>query len=170
AKHCTVKAIISLPRGVFRKGTTTKTVVSGSQTSSQKMSILFAKKIEKVKDGSSLTVSADQLDYPVFLASIQKPEDAGSDSNKWLESLLGRVLEEWEVWKENKTLKSDREPLEVKEPDSEKKEKLLKFQNTRQEHLIRPEAPLLDMVDQPRPKPRTQKETITPQNLEDVFE
>ncbi len=41
AKHCKVLAIISLSRGVFKKGTSTRSIKSGSQTASMKMSILY---------------------------------------------------------------------------------------------------------------------------------
>lgn len=169
AKHCKIKAIISLPRGVFRKGTTTKTVMSGSQTSSQKMSILFAEKTKEVEDSFGLDIDAEQLDYSVFLTSVQKPESVGSDPDEWLEPLLGKVFEEWKVWKESKTLSSEEAPLDIVESDAEKKEKLVKFQKARQEHLIKPEAPLLDMADQPKPKPKTEKETVIPENLEELF-
>jgi type I restriction-modification system DNA methylase subunit len=47
AKYCKVLAIISLPRGVFKKGTSTKQQQKGAQTSTQKMSILY---LEKLKD------------------------------------------------------------------------------------------------------------------------
>jgi len=96
-KHCRVKAIVSLPRGVFQVGATTRTVESGKRSSSQKMSVLFAEKIREVVDGDGLDVPAGTLEYPVFLASVEKPRDAGQRPN-WLQNGLKRVLSEYRIW------------------------------------------------------------------------
>jgi len=45
------RKIVSLPRGVFKKGTTTRSIKSGSQTASMKMSILYVEKIKPVIKG-----------------------------------------------------------------------------------------------------------------------
>ncbi len=98
AKHCRVKAIISLPSGVFRVGSTTRYVDSGVRSSSQKMSILFAEKIREVVDGEGLDIAAGKLKYPVFLAAIRKPEDARTRRG-WLKGALQQVLDAYGEWK-----------------------------------------------------------------------
>lgn len=169
-KYCRIKAVVSLPRGVFRKGTTTKTVTSGSTSSHQKMSILFAEKTREVKDGSGLELNSDQLEYPVFLASIQKPENAGSEPDSWLQEPLARVLEEWKHWKGNGKLLSESQPIETETKEREKekrKEKKLKLERMRQKQLIKPEAPLLGQDKPENPEPNSK--TVIPKELDEIF-
>jgi len=166
-KYCQIKAIVSLPRGVFRKGTTTKTVQSGSTGSSQKMSILFAEKIEKVKNGSGLEIGLDALDYPVFLASVQKPKNTGSDSNDWLEPLLAEVLKNWQEWNKNSKLIVGEGVLEF--PKTASSKNWLGVQRTYQQQLIKPGAPLLDMLERKPRTPKTKKTTLIPKILKDLF-
>jgi len=97
AKHCRVKAIVSLPRGVFQVGATTRTVESGRRSGSQKMSILFAEKIREVVDGEGVDSGAGRLQYPVFLASVEKPRRAGRGDG-WLDAPLEDVLKEYRKW------------------------------------------------------------------------
>lgn len=104
AKHCKILAIISLPRGVFKKGTSTRTVNSGSQTSAQKMSILYAEKIRDVVDGEGIEIDNTELAYPVFLANILPPESTAGSVCEWLEPRLDMVLEEWKKWQSEKHL------------------------------------------------------------------
>jgi len=104
AKHCKILAIISLPRGVFKKGTSTRTVNSGSQTTSQKMSILYAEKIRDVADGEGIEIDNTKLGYSVFLANISKPESTAGSVCEWLEPRLNMVLEEWKKWQSEKHL------------------------------------------------------------------
>jgi len=98
AKHCKILAIVSLPRGVFKKGTSTKSIKSGSQTSSQKMSILYAEKSNPVVDGEGVEINDGILQYPVFLANVTEPESTAGDVCEWLEPRLNIVLEEWKKW------------------------------------------------------------------------
>lgn len=98
AKHCKILAIVSLPRGVFKKGTSTKSIKSGSQTSSQKMSILYAEKSKPVVDGEGVEVNDGILQYPVFLANVTEPESTSGSICDWLEPRLNIVLEEWKKW------------------------------------------------------------------------
>ncbi len=98
AKHCKILAIVSLPRGVFKKGTSTKSIKSGSQTSSQKMSILYAEKSKPVVDGEGIEIDDGILQYPVFLANVTEPESTTGDVCEWLEPRLNMVLEEWKKW------------------------------------------------------------------------
>lgn len=104
AKHCNVLAIISLPRGVFRKGTSTRSINTGSQTSSQKMSILLVEKEREMVDGEGINIDGMDLDCPVFLASISEPESTAGNISDWLEPRLDIVLEEWKAWKSNQQL------------------------------------------------------------------
>ena len=98
AKHCKILAIVSLPRGVFKKGTSTKSIKSGSHTSSQKMSILYAEKSKPVVDGEGVEVNDGMLQYPVFLANVTEPESTSGSICDWLEPRLNIVLEEWKKW------------------------------------------------------------------------
>ena len=100
-RHCKVLSIISLPRGVFRKGTSTRSINTGSQTSSQKMSILLAEKERGVVDGEGVEIGNIDLDYPVFLANLSEPESTAVKIIDWLEPRLNMVLEEWRVWQAN---------------------------------------------------------------------
>lgn len=106
SKYCKVVAIVSLPRGVFKKGTSTERQQAGVQSSSQKMSILYAQKIKDV-DGTGLDNEKDfpSLDYPVFLASISEPESKSGPVCDWLEPGLNVVLEQWQEWQQNSKLK-----------------------------------------------------------------
>jgi hypothetical protein len=89
ASKCQIKAVVSLPRGIFHKGTTTKTVTSGSQQSSQKMSIIFCSKLSKKKE---------DLDYPVFIASLENKDN--------LENSLAYILDQFNYWQSNQKLNS----------------------------------------------------------------
>ena len=105
-KHCKIIAIISLPRGVFKKGTSTRSLNSGSQTASMKMSILFAEKTKEVVDGEGIDINEIDLDYPVFLADIAEPESTGEKISDWLEPrLTNLILEQWKEWQNNHQLK-----------------------------------------------------------------
>jgi len=115
AKHCRVLAIVSLPRGVFRVGTDVKQAKGGSRTASMKMSILYAQKIREVKDKSGLDLSDVDLDYPIFLASINSSEGIKGEIKDWLEPRLYVVLKQWQSWQENRTL-TDPDEVKVKSP------------------------------------------------------
>jgi len=104
AKHCKVLAIVSLPRGVFRIGTDVKHAKGGSRTASMKMSILYAQKTMEVKDKSGLDLSSVDLDYPIFLSSINSPEGIKGEIKDWLEPRLDIVLKQWQSWQNNQTL------------------------------------------------------------------
>lgn len=107
SKHCKVLAIISLPRGVFKKGTSTEQLRAGSQTSSQKMSILYAQKTIEIDKANSIgTNDFQKLDYPVFLASIDEPESKSGQVCDWLEPLLNIVYDQWQEWLNASELKS----------------------------------------------------------------
>lgn len=108
AKHCRILAIVSLPRGVFKKGTSTRTVNSGSQTASMKMSILFAEKTKEVVNGEGIELNEAEIGYPVFLANISPPESVSGKVCEWLEPRLNMILEGWRHWQnENKLMTLD---------------------------------------------------------------
>lgn len=106
SKYCRVLAIVSLPRGVFKKGTSTEQQQTGTQSSSQKMSILYLQKIKDI-DSANLYNEKDfpNLDYPVFLASISEPESKSGPVCDWLEPGLNVILEQWREWQQNNKLK-----------------------------------------------------------------
>lgn len=99
AKHCKVLAIVSLPRGVFKKGTSTKSRNKGSRTASMKMSILYAQKIKLVPNKKETVVDLKRLQYPVFIANVSEPDSTASAVCDWLASRLAMVLKEWGKWK-----------------------------------------------------------------------
>ncbi len=106
AKYCKVLAIISLPRGVFKKGTSTKQQQKGAQTSTQKMSILYLEKLKDIDKANPVkNLDFDNLEYPVFLASVSEPESKGGNIERWLEDELNVVLEQWREWKQLGKLK-----------------------------------------------------------------
>jgi hypothetical protein len=99
SKYCRVLAIVSLPRGVFKKGKTSKSLESKGQTATMKMSILYAAKIKPVVDGEGIGVDIKSLNYPVFLANVSRPESTAGEVCEWLEPRLNMVLEEWKKWR-----------------------------------------------------------------------
>lgn len=158
AKHCKVLAVISLPRGVFKKGTSTKQQQRGAQISSQKMSVLYLKKTKEVnKENPIGNIDFNELEYQVFLASVSEPESKKRKIEDWLEPELGIVLEQWREWKQVHKLKNIYQ-VTIKQPKVFKREeeipKLLK-EKARQE--AKPK------------KIETKSETRISRNLEDLF-
>ncbi|MFA6007375.1 MAG: N-6 DNA methylase [Candidatus Shapirobacteria bacterium] len=96
AKYCRVSALISLPRGIFYKGSDTKTINSGKQQSNQKMSVLLAQKKLEVEPRSGIEINNNLLDDNVFLASISE--------SKNLENKLKIILDEYKYWQTNSEL------------------------------------------------------------------
>ncbi|MBU1767243.1 MAG: N-6 DNA methylase [Candidatus Omnitrophica bacterium] len=133
AKHCKVLAIISLPRGVFKVGTDVQQAQRGSRTASMKMSILYVGKIRAVKDKEGLNLSDINLDYPVFLASINLPESTKGPVCEWLDDYLGIVSKQWESWQKNQVLT---DPGEIKYKSLKKVIEKKKRKRERQKLLI----------------------------------
>ena len=162
AKYCKVRAIISLPRGVFYKGTTTRQVGAGHQVASMKMSILYAEKICDVEDKSGIDVDFAALDYPVFLSSVQKPAQV-SDDEHWLGKALERVLEDYRQWSAGESLTDNIEPVRFvgkKRPnDAQQRLEIEGSAATEFEPV----------ATQNRQKPRTKEETVIPKDLEELF-
>jgi len=98
AKHCNILAIISLPPGSFKRGTTVSQLRRGAQSASMKMSILYAEKIRGVKKSEGLEVDVNHLDYPIFLAHIDKVESRSGEIGEWLEERLNLVFGQWQEW------------------------------------------------------------------------
>lgn len=99
AKYCDIKAIISLSRGIFSKGTTTRTVNSGSQQSSQKFSIFYCVKKSHVVSTEGVELNDAEINYPVFIASIE-------DKDR-LEESLEFILKQYQHWEANNTLNQE---------------------------------------------------------------
>jgi type I restriction-modification system DNA methylase subunit len=165
AKHCRILAIVSLPRGVFKKGTSTKTINTGSQGSSQKMSILYAEKIRAVKDGEGIEIDNTKLEYPVFLANISKPESTAGEISNWLEPRLRLVLEEWRSWQVKRELVELDESLLKEAIDTSKAVKKAKKskKDDRQMELI-----LEEPVTSKKPKTISTEISIS-KSLDDLF-
>lgn len=103
AQHCRIFAIISLPRGVFKKGTETRSLRGGAVSISQKMSILLAKKTKEINDKLGLGDSGlNSLNYPVFLTSVAEVSSKKGEVCKWLKPKLDQILTEWEIFKKDK--------------------------------------------------------------------
>ncbi len=160
-KYCKIYAIVSLPRGVFRKGTTTRTVSSGSASSSQKMSILFAVKNREVEEGSGIDDDLEQKNYSIFLASIKKPDDVDISIDDWLDPLLERTLKEWINWTKRQNLLEDNDKVEL--PTKKK----VTVSTTIQESLIKPVEPLFEAKEVNLPT--LKKKTIIPKSLKKIF-
>ena len=105
AKHCNILAIISLPPGSFKRGTTVKQLKKGAQSASMKMSILYAEKIREVKKSEGLEVDVNQLNYPIFLAHIDEIGSRPGEISDWLEERLNLILEQWQEWQNKAELK-----------------------------------------------------------------
>ncbi len=98
SKYCVIRAIISLPRGAFKRGTSTKRMKAGSQTASMKMSILFAEKIREVNEKDKLEIDIKHLEYPIFLANVSDAESKVGSVSNWLEERLEVILDQWREW------------------------------------------------------------------------
>lgn len=106
AGHCNVLAIVSLPPGSFKKGTTVKQLKRGAQSAFMKMSILYAEKIREVKGNEKLEIDIRYLNYPIFLAHVDKAEFSSGEINEWLEERLNIILEQWREWQNKAELKN----------------------------------------------------------------
>ena len=156
-KHCRVEAIISLPRGIFYKGTTVRQVQAGRQASQQKMSILLAVKIKEVIEGEGINLDSTKINYPVFLAAVQKPNT--NDPN-WLEKVLERILEEYKYWERNKNLLEQNNSLRfisITKDNTQRQQTLIPQDRSHSKKTIK------------KPKMKTKEEIIIPDSLDKLF-
>ncbi|MCL5772675.1 MAG: N-6 DNA methylase [Actinobacteria bacterium] len=124
SKYCKILAIISLPRGVFKKGTSTKQQKKGSQTSSQKMSIIYATKINCVEDIDYVNdKDFSDLSYPVFLATISQPKSKIGLICDWLEPQLDVIQEQWQEWQSLKKIKEIQKVIVLSKSEKNKDKK-----------------------------------------------
>ena len=106
AIHCQIHAIIALPRGAFKKGTSTKNQKGGSQLSSQKMSIVYLQKTKEVNKKNPLSdIDIMETDYSIFIANINESEVKNLPVSEWLEPQLNIVYEQWREWQTTKNIK-----------------------------------------------------------------
>jgi len=105
-KHCNIFAIISLPSGSFKRGTSAKSPKKGAQSAFMKMSILYVEKIIEVKKNEKLEIDIRHLDYPIFLAHIDRVESKSGEISDWLEERLSVILEQWHEWQNKAELKN----------------------------------------------------------------
>ena len=160
-RHCKVLSIISLPRGVFRKGTSTRSINTGSQTSSQKMSILYAKKIREVIDGEGVEINDMDLNHPVFLANVSEPDSTAGKISDWLEPRLNIVLEEWRAWQAKQQLSEIDESLI--------KSAVLPIEPKKKVKIQDKQTSLFDkVIDIKKPK-ETKSEIVIDKSLKDLF-
>lgn len=120
SQNCRILAIISLPKGIFKKGTSVKQQTKGSQNSSQKMSVLYLQK-EKIVD----------LNYPIFITDMSEPLVKTNNIDTWFEPELNLVLEQWKSWNQNQNILNDLVLILPKEKNIKTniQESLLNFQN-----------------------------------------
>lgn len=158
SKYCKILAIVSLPRGVFKKGTSTRQQQRGAQTSSQKMSILYVEKQSEIDKANPIgELDFNNLEYPIFLASVSEPESRSGEIERWLEPELNVVWQQWQEWQQNQTLK-EIPKVEIKQPV---------IPNT-----VEPLPSLFDQVVKEAEKPKeieTKSKTKISQFLEDLF-
>ena len=115
-------------------------------------------KINEVKDDQGVKIDNIDLDYPVFLASVQKPENVLGDD--WLQESLSGILENYQEWKRTGQLIENNEQILIKR--SFKKD--LSPKNKNQLKLdVAPKKTL-----SPR-RPESKEETIIPDELSDVL-
>ena len=165
AKHCRILAIVSLPRGVFKRGTEVKQAQRGKQIASMKMSILYAQKGKEVIDGEGLILEDANLDYPVFLANVRGPENKKDEISDWLESKLNLVLEQWKNWKETHQLS---EPS--KENISDLKISMQRAKRfSKQKHFFENHFSSSELPFQKKPKRVISSKTKISKGLEDIF-
>lgn len=159
AKHCRILAIVSLPRGVFKKGISTRRQGGGAQVASMKMSILLAEKTRDLdKEDPIGDNDFSRLTYPVFMASVAEPESKSGPVCDWLEPRLIAVLEQWQSWQENKQIQSAL-TIKIRALSDGKKKKL-------------PPAMPLPLERQPKPeqkRPQPKTETKVSGDLDEIF-
>ncbi|MBU0978316.1 MAG: N-6 DNA methylase [Patescibacteria group bacterium] len=143
SSKCQLKAIVSLPRGIFYKGTTTRTVTSGSQQANQKMSLVFCIKLSKENN---------DLDYPVFIASLEDKDN--------LENGLAYILEQINYWQSNQSLNPSTTII-----SAPKKFQLEPIQPT----LIEDKLPLFEKLQRKIKKPKIKTATKIIKSLESLF-
>lgn len=98
AKYCKVLAVVSLPRGVFRVGTSVKGRGGGSHIGQMKMSILYAEKAKEIEPNVNLDQESGKWAYPIFIARISNPQNATENICDWLEKEFDLVLSQWKLW------------------------------------------------------------------------
>lgn len=159
ANNCKILAIISLPRGVFKKGTSTKQQKRGSQISSQKMSILFVEKTKDIdKENPIGELDFAKLDYPVFLTIVCEPESKSGVIEDWLEPELSAVLQQWQEWQRSWKLK-DISPIKIiKKKEAKHKTKNFNLFNKQ----------ITKLKDKPK-FVKTKSKTRISRSLEDLF-
>lgn len=145
----TVKAIISLPRYVFSKGTTTKQIKPGGKTSSQKFSILYCIRNNNLMDDNTAT---HHEDYPVFLATIDDKDN--------LENKLAAIYDQYTQWT---SLGSLTNKIKIEKPLPQIKSK------PTQPALVEPEYPLFNSQEEKNAKPKQTTTTIIADQLKSLF-
>jgi len=163
AKHCNILAIVSLPPGSFKRGTVVSQLRRGAQSASMKMSILYAEKTREVKKNEGLEIDLRHLNYPIFLAHVDKVDSRSSEIGEWLEEKLNVVLEQWKEW-ENKSELNDIGKITTK---LDKDEKIKESQKTL---LSKVELDKIVVEKSKKTKPKEGKsETKISKNLEDLL-
>ncbi|MBI4669859.1 MAG: N-6 DNA methylase [Elusimicrobia bacterium] len=163
AKHCRVLAIVSLPRGVFKKGVSTLRHVGGAQVASMKMSILFAEKVREVDAADPIgNDDFSSLGYPVFLASAEEPESKSGPVCDWIEPRLAAVLEQWKEWRQAQHLKPATAKIKTRDRAKRKKPTIAP--------LPGPEGKTGKRAVSERGRVQSKTETKISKGLQDIFE
>ena len=163
AKHCNILAIVSLPPGSFKRGTSVSQLSRGAQSASMKMSILYAEKTREVKKTEGLEIDLRHLNYLIFLAHVDKVDSRSGEIGEWLEERLNVVLEQWKGW-QNKAELNDIGKVTTK---LDKDEKIKESQETL---FSKVELDKTVVEKSKKTKPKEGKsETKISKNLEDLL-
>lgn len=150
---------MSLPRGVFKKGTSTRRQRGGAQTASMKMSIFLAEKLRDIDKKDPIgNDDFSTLEYPVFLATVNDPESTSGAICDWLEPQLGVILSQWQEWSTKGELK-EIPRVELPNLKAEKKSRQLQLLETKKK---------IDKPIKSKP-PKHKSKTKISEELEDVF-
>ncbi len=164
-RHCKILAIVSLPRGVFKRGTEVKQAQRGKQIASMKMSILYAEKIAEVIDGEGVELEDVNLDYPIFLANIAESKNKKDEICDWLEPKLNLVFEQWQNWKETQQLSEpSKENIFDLKISMQKARRFPKQKHFFENHFSSSELPF-----RKKPKREISSQTKISKGLEDIF-
>jgi SAM-dependent methyltransferase len=145
SKYCRILAIISLPRGVFKRGTDVKQLSKGAQSASMKMSILMMDKAREIEDSTGIEVDNKFLDYSVFLAFVDDVDSKAGEIGDWLQERLDLVLQQWQEW-QNKGELAAIEKVTIKIIDNKNNNQQVLFASLPAKEILNKQAPRLKEI------------------------
>jgi len=119
--------------------------------------------LREVKKNEGLEIDLRHLNYPIFLAHIDKVDSRTGEISEWLEERLNVVLEQWKEW-QNKAELNDIERIATK---FDKDEKIKESQKTL---FSKVDLDKINIEKSKKTKPKEGKsETKISKNLEDLL-